>query len=68
MLPYAFPSAVASIMAIDRQRLRELIEQEEATYLRTHRKSYELYKQAQTCLLAGVPMHWMVRGRAGTEP
>lgn len=55
-------------MAIDRQRLRELIEQEEATYLRTHRKSYELYKQAQTCLLAGVPMHWMVRGRAGTEP
>ncbi|EFN57144.1 hypothetical protein CHLNCDRAFT_34843 [Chlorella variabilis] len=54
-------------MAIDRQRLRELIEQEEATYLRTHRKSYELYKQAQTCLLAGVPMHWMVRS-AGNFP
>jgi hypothetical protein len=46
-------------MSIDRQRLKALIEQEEATYLRAHPKSHALYQEARTCLLAGVPMHWM---------
>ncbi|GAB4813116.1 hypothetical protein N2152v2_000162 [Parachlorella kessleri] len=52
---------------IDPGRLARLLRQEEETYTRDHPKSLQLYHQAQQCLVAGVPMHWMVRS-AGRFP
>ena len=46
---------------IDHGRLARLLRQEEETYTRDHPKSLQLYRRAQQCLVAGVPMHWMVR-------
>lgn len=54
-------------MTLDRERLKRLIAQEEATYLERHPKSKALYDRGCGSLLAGVPMHWMVRS-AGRFP
>ena len=48
-------------MSIDRGRLRQLLEQEEGRFVETHPRSRELFGEARQCLLAGVPMNWMVR-------
>ena len=44
---------------IDRVRLRTLLERERAQYVADHPRSRELFEQATTTLLAGVPMSFM---------
>ena len=46
---------------IDPERVKALIEREEAYFSTQHPKSAELYKRAQECMVGGVPMHWMKR-------
>ena len=54
-------------MTIDRSRLHALVAREEQRFLAEHPRSRELFERAQGRLLAGVPMHWMVRW-AGAYP
>jgi glutamate-1-semialdehyde 2,1-aminomutase len=44
---------------IERARLKNLQQREEAAFLAAHPKSSALYERAQKSLLGGVPMHWM---------
>jgi glutamate-1-semialdehyde 2,1-aminomutase len=46
---------------IDRSRLRELTDQEQATFRERHPRSRELHEAAKASLLFGVPMNWMTR-------
>ena len=46
---------------IDRGRIKELMMKEVRTFIDEHPKSKKLFERAKTCLLAGVPMNWMVR-------
>jgi hypothetical protein len=46
---------------INRSRLARLLLVEERTFADRNRASLQQYQQAKSCLLAGVPMHWMVR-------
>jgi glutamate-1-semialdehyde 2,1-aminomutase len=50
---------------IDRNRLRQILIQEEERFAAIHPKSKALAERARRSLLAGVPMNWMVRW-AGT--
>jgi glutamate-1-semialdehyde 2,1-aminomutase len=52
---------------IDGRRVKELMEKEEAAFVRSHPKSKALFARAKKSLLAGVPMNWMVRW-AGPYP
>ncbi len=58
------PSPIA---AVDRDRLRRLMAAEERSFLATHPRSGELFRRAESSLLAGVPMNWMVKW-AGAYP
>jgi glutamate-1-semialdehyde 2,1-aminomutase len=49
------------LVRIDRSRIKELMTDETARFLKTHKKSKELFERAKGSLLAGVPMNWMVR-------
>jgi glutamate-1-semialdehyde 2,1-aminomutase len=55
------------MVSIGRGRVKALMEQETAQFLREHRKSKRLFERAKRSLLAGVPMNWMVRW-AGPYP
>jgi glutamate-1-semialdehyde 2,1-aminomutase len=57
----------SAVKVIDRTRIRELMDRELRSYVRTHPRSGELFERARKSLLAGVPMHWMVRW-AGPYP
>ncbi len=46
-------------------RAEELLARELARFEETHPRSRELARQARSSLLAGVPMHWMVRWAGG---
>ena len=46
---------------VNRQRLSQLLQQEEARFREEHPRSFELYQKACAHLPGGVPMHWMVR-------
>ncbi|MFT3895904.1 MAG: aspartate aminotransferase family protein [Anaerolineales bacterium] len=52
---------------LDRSKLKQLLETEEALFHKTHPKSYELYQRARKSLQGGVPMLWMIRW-AGSFP
>ena len=52
---------------MDRSRLHELLRLEEERFSQTHPRSKALAERAKGHLLAGVPMHWMVRW-AGSFP
>src|SRR5258706_13563665 len=52
---------------LDRNKLTQLLSQEEQLFHNNHPKSYELYQRARKSLHAGVPMLWMVRW-AGSFP
>jgi glutamate-1-semialdehyde 2,1-aminomutase len=52
---------------IDRTRLRQRLLEEERLFAAAHPRSMALYERARGSLLAGVPMHWMVRW-AGAFP
>ena len=47
--------------SMDRQRLHELMERERQTFRDRHPRSRELFEQAKSSLLYGVPMNWMTR-------
>jgi glutamate-1-semialdehyde 2,1-aminomutase len=51
--------AKSAYFAIDRGRLRSLMEREEQNFIVAHPKCAELYERAQKSLLGGVPMNWM---------
>jgi glutamate-1-semialdehyde 2,1-aminomutase len=53
--------------AIDRERLGQLIQQEEQLFLKEHPRSKQLFERARTHWQGGVPMLWMVRW-AGSFP
>jgi len=55
------------IRKIERARIRELLISEEKRFAKEHPRSRELFKQAQSVLVAGVPMNWMIRW-AGSFP
>ena len=44
---------------IDRARLHDLMEREEADFVAAHPRSGELFERGKANLLAGVPMPWM---------
>jgi hypothetical protein len=44
-----------------RSRLARLLLAEEQVFAERNTASLQQYQQAKSCLLAGVPMHWMVR-------
>ncbi|HZP90684.1 MAG TPA: aspartate aminotransferase family protein [Actinomycetota bacterium] len=44
---------------VDRQRLRSLMDREEARFVAEHPRSAELFERGRRSLLAGVPMPWM---------
>src|SRR4051794_32704668 len=54
-------------MAMDRERLRELLRSEEERFVAGHPRSRELFQQGRQSLLAGVPMPWMTEW-AGAFP
>ncbi|HYV18895.1 MAG TPA: aspartate aminotransferase family protein [Verrucomicrobiae bacterium] len=49
----------------DRDRLRQALERETTRFVETHPRSRALFERARRSLLAGVPMHWMVRWPGG---
>ncbi|MCI0549104.1 MAG: aminotransferase class III-fold pyridoxal phosphate-dependent enzyme, partial [Candidatus Rokubacteria bacterium] len=49
----------------DRERLRKALERETRQFVETHPRSRALHERARRSLLAGVPMHWMVRWAGG---
>lgn len=53
--------------AIDRAALRRALAAEQAAFTAAHPRSRALFERARGSLLAGVPMHWMVRW-AGAFP
>jgi glutamate-1-semialdehyde 2,1-aminomutase len=50
---------------LDRERLAELLADEERRFRETHPRSLALAERARGSLLGGVPMHWMVRWAGG---
>jgi glutamate-1-semialdehyde 2,1-aminomutase len=54
-------------LAIDRPRLRGLMEKEATRFLDQHPRSRELFERARGSLLSGVPMPWMTEW-AGAYP
>ncbi|PKN90813.1 MAG: aspartate aminotransferase family protein [Chloroflexi bacterium HGW-Chloroflexi-6] len=52
---------------LDRNRLENLLREEEQKFYADHPKSYELYQRARKSLQGGVPMLWMIRW-AGSFP
>ena len=52
-------------MKLDRERLAALLQDEERRFRETHPRSLALSQRARGSLLAGVPMHWMVRWAGG---
>jgi glutamate-1-semialdehyde 2,1-aminomutase len=51
--------------AIDRNRLRELLDTERAAFAETHPRSAAAYREAQASLFGGVPMTWMNKAAGG---
>jgi glutamate-1-semialdehyde 2,1-aminomutase len=49
----------------DRERLRRALARETERFVATHPRARLLFERAQRSLLAGVPMHWMVRWPGG---
>ena len=55
------------MVKVDRKRVKALMGEETAQFLKVHKKSKRLFERAKCSLLAGVPMNWMVRW-AGPYP
>jgi glutamate-1-semialdehyde 2,1-aminomutase len=53
--------------SINRDKLTQLLQSEEALFHKSHPKSYELFQRARKSLHGGVPMLWMIRW-AGSFP
>jgi glutamate-1-semialdehyde 2,1-aminomutase len=51
--------------AVDRGRLRALMEREEQRFAREHPRSLGLHERAKASMLSGVPMNWMTRWAGG---
>ena len=55
----------AEMTIIDRARLERCLAAEQNQFVAAHPRSRALFERAQRSLLAGVPMHWMVRWAGG---
>ncbi len=66
-MPEALRGAMFTMATVDQGRVKALMEEETARFLKGHRKSKRLFERAKRSLLAGVPMNWMVRW-AGPYP
>src|SRR5215813_9789653 len=55
-------------MAIDRQRLKDLMTRERQKFVAERPKSKALFERAGKSLLAGVPMNWMVKWAGAFPP
>jgi len=51
--------------AIDRSKVKALMEREHRLFAQRNPRSFEFYQRAKNSLLAGVPMHWMTRWPGG---
>jgi glutamate-1-semialdehyde 2,1-aminomutase len=51
--------------AVERDRLRDLMEREERRFVADHTRSLELHQRAKGSMLSGVPMNWMTRWAGG---
>ena len=47
--------------AIDRNKLKQLLQDEEQLFHKNHPRANELYQRARKSLHGGVPMLWMIR-------
>ena len=54
--------------AIDRPRLKSLMEREQKNFVDERPKSQALFERARKSLLAGVPMNWMVKWAGAFPP
>lgn len=52
-------------IALDRHHLSHLLARERELFRTKHPRSYELYTRAQSSLLGGVPMTWMMKWAGG---
>jgi glutamate-1-semialdehyde 2,1-aminomutase len=52
-------------MDVDRERLSAALERERGRFQAEHPKAREFFERARGSLIAGVPMHWMVRWAGG---
>ena len=55
-------------MAIDRTRLKSLMEREQARFVDERPKSKSFYDRGRKSLLSGVPMNWMVKWAGAFPP
>ena len=56
---------VRQFAALDRARLRRLIEEEKARFVEAHPRSKAAFERARRSMLGGVPMNWMDRWVGG---
>jgi glutamate-1-semialdehyde 2,1-aminomutase len=54
--------------AIDRPRLKSLMEREQSRFVAEHPKSNALFERARKSLLGGVPMNWMAKWAGAFPP
>jgi glutamate-1-semialdehyde 2,1-aminomutase len=57
-----------SIKAIDRQRLKSLMQREQQRFVNERPKSKALFERAGKSLLGGVPMNWMIKWAGAFPP
>ena len=57
-----------SMKAIDRQRLKSLMQREQQRFVNERPKSKALFERAGKSLLGGVPMHWMIKWAGAFPP
>jgi glutamate-1-semialdehyde 2,1-aminomutase len=65
--PGFYFSVILYYIMIDRDKLKNILKQEETRFADTHPTSRELFERASKSLLGGVPMSWMRRW-AGNYP
>ena len=68
----SFVSSVVKIVrnmkAIDRQRLKSLMQREQTRFVNERPKSKALFERAGKSLLGGVPMNWMIKWAGAFPP
>src|SRR5690348_9908048 len=58
----------ASMKAIDRARLKSLMQREQQRFVSERPKSKALFERAGKSLLGGVPMNWMIKWAGAFPP
>jgi glutamate-1-semialdehyde 2,1-aminomutase len=53
------------VSGVDRERLRKALTREQQQFETEHPRAMEFFERARDAMVAGVPMHWMVRWAGG---